>query len=203
MKSDILAFYGLEVEGKHKGLRTLFIQGKANSSYVDSMILKCGRQSSSAHVQNNGLDATKPSGSFEAQAEGIGKKSEGALQAPFDRPIEQVYFGATFKGKNCSEYSLGAVLVTCRKYPELIVTLDYEGVNRSPAFFCQKLRNLELMITVQCYATARTLRNIGWMHSVGIANKVQVKFRGPTVAVFPLTAAITNRSSEISEDTIL
>lgn len=204
MKSkQIAAFVGLEVEGKHKGLKTLFIQGKAPAHYVFSMISKIARSSSSARSQSYSPENVRPTGHLELKAEGIGEKPSGLAQDLIDSGVQQVYFGATYRGKNCSDYNMRAVLDTCKRVSNIIVTLDYDGHNRFPEYFATRYSNLELMISIQRRTSSATLRNIGWMVESGIAHKVQIKFRSPVVVVLPLSAAIVNNISEINEDIIL
>lgn len=202
-RKDIAAFVGLEVEGKHKGLKTLFIQGSAPAYYVFSMISKLARSSSSAHVQNYGVENEVANRYSELQAEYIGVQPAGLSQALTGSGVQQVYFGATYRGKNCSDYSISTVTETCAKMPNAIITLDYDGRNRIPQDYATRYSNLELMVSIQRYASAQTLRNMGWMIEAGIADKVQIKFRGPIVVVLPLSAAIVNNISEINKDILL
>lgn len=202
-RKDIAAFAGLEVEGKHKGLKTLFIQGSAPAYYVFSMISKFAQSTSSARPQSYGVENEATTGHPESKAEYIVEQSAGFPQALTGSGVQQVYFGATYRGKNCSDYSLSTVIETCAKMPNAIITLDYNGRNRIPQDFATRYSNLELMISIQRYASAQTLRNIGWMIEAGIADKVQIKFRGPIVVVLPLSAAIVNKLSEINKDILL
>jgi hypothetical protein len=204
--TEVLSFVGFEVEGKHRGLWTLFVQGVAPSHYVFSTIsdsLPKSRSARKVFYANKILVPKVFSGVKAEYSCANSLNSSEASQDPCFTELEQVYFGATYRGRNCSKSNVLAAWDIGHQFPNTVVTYDYDGESMVPVNYALGLKNFELMISLQRNVSATVISNLAQMIALGMESKVQVKFRGDRVLVLPLSAAILNQRTEILKDVLL